>query len=99
MASLGEFHFEVSGKVQGVYFRNFTVQKATALRLVGWVANTMRGTVVGQCQGPEQQLQEMRQWLSTEGSPCSQIEDCKFSSERQLQQLQFEVFERRKNVP
>lgn len=32
-------------QVQGVYFRNFTVQKATALRLVGWVANTMRGTV------------------------------------------------------
>jgi hypothetical protein len=54
---------------------------------------------VGECQGPEQQLQEMKQWLCTEGSPYSHIEDCKFSSERQLQQLEFEVFERRKNVP
>jgi hypothetical protein len=54
---------------------------------------------VGECQGPEQQLQEMRQWLCEEGSPYSHIEACKFSSERQLQQLEFEVFERRKNVP
>uniref|UniRef100_A0A383VSR5 Acylphosphatase n=1 Tax=Tetradesmus obliquus TaxID=3088 RepID=A0A383VSR5_TETOB len=99
MGSLGAFHFEVSGRVQGVYFRKFTVQKASALKLVGWVANTLRGTVVGECQGPEQQLQEMKQWLCTEGSPYSHIEDCKISNERQLQQLEFEVFERLKNVP
>lgn len=86
-------------QVQGVYFRKFTVQKASALKLVGWVANTLRGTVVGECQGPEQQLQEMKQWLCTEGSPYSHIEDCKISNERQLQHLEFEVFERRKNVP
>jgi acylphosphatase len=36
--------------VQGVYFRKFTVQKAAALKLVGWVANTMRGTVGEQLQ-------------------------------------------------
>jgi hypothetical protein len=54
---------------------------------------------VGECQGPEQQLQEMRQWLCNEGSPYSSIEACRFSSKRQLQQLEFDTFERRKNVP
>jgi hypothetical protein len=54
---------------------------------------------VGECQGPEQQLQEMRQWLCEEGSPYSHIEACNISSERKLQQREFEVFERRKNVP
>jgi hypothetical protein len=37
--------FDMDSQVQGVYFRKFAVQKASALELVGWVANTMRGTV------------------------------------------------------
>ena len=39
------------GKVQGVFFRKFTVAEATKLKLVGWVMNTKKGTVKGQMQG------------------------------------------------
>jgi acylphosphatase len=43
-----------------VFFRKFTVAKAQALHLVGWCANTQRGTVVGECQGQPQALEEMK---------------------------------------
>jgi acylphosphatase len=43
-----------------VFFRKFTVAKAQALHLVGWCANTQRGTVVGECQGKPQALEEMK---------------------------------------
>ena len=32
--------FEVFGKVQGVFFRKFTNEKANSLGLRGWVKNT-----------------------------------------------------------
>lgn len=43
-----------------MFFRKFTVAKAQALHLVGWCANTQRGTVVGECQGKPQALEEMK---------------------------------------
>lgn len=49
-----------SPQVQKVYFRDSTVQEAKRLGLVGWVANTLRGTVVGECQGPAAALGEMK---------------------------------------
>jgi acylphosphatase len=55
-------------QVQGVYFRKFTVQKATALKLVGWVANTMHGTVgeqlmlLSNTQRQQEQQQQQQQW-------------------------------------
>ena len=43
-----------------MWFRKFTVAKAQALHLVGWCANTQRGTVMGECQGKPQALEEMK---------------------------------------
>lgn len=56
-------HLLFASQVQGVYFRKHTVDKAKALRLVGWVANSVRGTVVGECQGPVEQLEYMKVWF------------------------------------
>ena len=42
-------NFKVHGKVQGVFFRNHTVSRATELGLVGWVRNERDLTVVGEC--------------------------------------------------
>lgn len=39
--------FEVYGRVQGVFFRACTVEKANTLGVVGWVMNTHYGTVKG----------------------------------------------------
>jgi acylphosphatase len=38
-------HLEVSGRVQGVGFRWFVVEKARELRLSGWVKNRLDGNV------------------------------------------------------
>jgi acylphosphatase len=38
-------HLEVSGRVQGVGFRWFVVEKARQLRLAGWVKNRSDGNV------------------------------------------------------
>jgi len=40
--------FEVSGRVQGVFFRKSTKEKADELGIWGWVRNTARGTVEGE---------------------------------------------------
>lgn len=61
MAAFGAFEFTVHGRVQGVFYRKFTVAKAKALHLVGWCANSQRGgTVVGECQGKPEALAEMK---------------------------------------
>jgi acylphosphatase len=38
-------HLEVSGRVQGVGFRWFVVERARELRLAGWVKNRSDGNV------------------------------------------------------
>ena len=38
-------HLEIRGRVQGVGFRWFVVEKAEELSLAGWVRNTPQGSV------------------------------------------------------
>ncbi|XP_073831192.1 acylphosphatase-2-like [Musca autumnalis] len=51
--------FEVFGKVQGVFFRKYTEKQANQLGLRGWCMNTAEGTVKGQLEGPQNELNEM----------------------------------------
>ena len=51
---------QVYGKVQGVYFRQHTMEEGRRLALRGWVANTVRGTVVGEVEGPVERLAEFK---------------------------------------
>jgi acylphosphatase len=59
--------FEIFGKVQGVFFRKHTEQRARELGLVGWVENTTGGSVRGQAQGREADVAAMRKWLAETG--------------------------------
>jgi hypothetical protein len=47
-------------QVQGVFFRDCTVRQARALQLVGWVANSRRGTVMGVAEGAVDKLADMK---------------------------------------
>lgn len=38
-------HLTISGKVQGVWYRGWTVKSAQALGLTGWVRNRLNGDV------------------------------------------------------
>lgn len=49
----------IHGKVQGVYYRDWTVQAATALGVDGWVRNREDGTVEALVVGDEASLREL----------------------------------------
>jgi acylphosphatase len=55
---VSRIHVWISGVVQGVGFRFFTVRKARELGLSGWVRNTPDGRVEIVAEGEEWQLKE-----------------------------------------
>jgi len=57
----------VSGRVQGVFFRDSTRQKARDLGLQGHVKNTPEGDVEALFEGPKGAVEEMVRWC--EGGP------------------------------
>lgn len=56
-------HYIVKGRVQGVWFRQSTKQKAIALKLSGWVRNLNNGDVEVCAAGEEKHLAEFEAWL------------------------------------
>ena len=53
----------VSGKVQGVWFRDSTCKEASKLNIVGWVKNLADGTVEVRAEGNENDLRALVKWL------------------------------------
>ncbi len=66
------FHVLISGRVQGVWFRASTKQKAEQLGLKGWVKNTDDGCVEAVFQGNENQIIEMINWCH-KGPPLAKV--------------------------
>lgn len=56
-------HARISGFVQGVYFRDTTRQRATALGLTGWVRNLTDGSVEVTAEGPRDKLESLLEFL------------------------------------
>lgn len=56
-------HGFVSGKVQGVSFRQFTQEEAERLDLDGWVRNLVDGRVEVLVEGEEGAVRELAGWL------------------------------------
>lgn len=49
----------ITGRVQGVGFRNFTQMRARQLELTGWVRNEQDGSVRLEAEGPRAALEEL----------------------------------------
>lgn len=49
----------ISGRVQGVWFRGWTLETATRLGLDGWVRNRHDGSVEAVFAGPDDKVEEM----------------------------------------
>ncbi|MEZ4862123.1 MAG: acylphosphatase [Caldilineaceae bacterium] len=62
----------VHGRVQGVYFRDYTRREAIKLQITGWVANQSNSTVKVVAEGAESALTQLLAWLHT-GSPSAQV--------------------------
>ncbi|CAN5118439.1 hypothetical protein BH24PSE2_BH24PSE2_15130 [soil metagenome] len=55
--------FYVSGRVQGVFFRASTAERARALGVTGWARNLPDGRVEVLACGPEDTVQALADWL------------------------------------
>jgi acylphosphatase len=62
----------VAGRVQGVYYRAATVERATDLGLAGWVKNLPDGRVEAVASGPFEALTEFAAWL-WQGPPAARV--------------------------
>ena len=52
-------HLIIKGKVQGVWYRGWTVSRAQALELAGWVRNLSNGDVEAWVQGPDEAVRRL----------------------------------------
>mgnify|MGYP002629902904 CR=1 FL=1 len=81
----------VSGRVQGVWFRGWTVEQATDLGLVGSVRNCRNGTVEAVLCGPDDRVDRMLNVL-WQGPPLADVTEveakpCEEPTDRRFRQL------------
>ena len=67
-------HIFVSGRVQGVFFRDHTQKWASSLHLTGWVRNIRDGRVEALAEGDKEKIEELISRLN-KGPPLSQVEN------------------------
>lgn len=65
-------HLTISGRVQGVFYRNWTAQTARALSLAGWVRNRMDGSVEALVEGHETDVEQFVT-LAHDGPPAASV--------------------------
>jgi acylphosphatase len=70
-------HARVRGRVQGVSFRFYTRDQATALGLTGWVSNCDDGSVEVVAEGPRPALDRLLVWLR-HGPPSARVDDLQY---------------------
>ncbi|MBV1691389.1 acylphosphatase [Novosphingobium sp. G106] len=63
----------ITGQVQGVFFREWTVSRAREIGVAGWVRNRSDGRVEVYAAGVPDQLDRLVEKLR-EGSPASQVD-------------------------
>jgi len=64
----------ISGRVQGVMYREYARDRAKRLGLKGWVRNLRDGRVEGVFEGEEEKIEEMVDWCY-KGSPFARVEE------------------------
>ncbi|MGH3347691.1 MAG: acylphosphatase [Nocardioides sp.] len=65
-------HVEVTGRVQGVFFRDSCRREALRLGVSGWVRNSRAGSVEGEFEGEDRAVQELVDWCR-EGPPYASV--------------------------
>lgn len=66
-------HLSIHGRVQGVFYRGWTVETARRLGLAGWVRNRRDGTVEAVVQGAEAAVGQFVA-LARRGPPAARVE-------------------------
>ena len=80
----------VSGKVQGVWYRDYTRSKAQSLAVTGHAINLPDGTVEVVACGEDSQVKVLQHWL-WEGSQYSKVSSVECESIEALPSSQFSI--------
>jgi acylphosphatase len=75
MTEKQQVHIIVSGRVQGVFFRDFTQRQAIKLGLSGWVRNTNDGKVEIIAEGDSIKLNQLIEVVKV-GPDYAKVKDC-----------------------
>jgi acylphosphatase len=66
-------HLLVSGRVQGVYYRQSTVEEARRRGLTGWVRNLPDGRVEAEAEGERAEVLALVEWCRS-GPPAARVD-------------------------
>ncbi len=80
MANEERAHVFVSGRVQGVAFRDSARSQAERLGLSGWVSNTEDGRVEAVFEGEPEAVRQMIEWCES-GPSSADVEDVSVEQE------------------
>jgi acylphosphatase len=80
----------VSGRVQGVWFRESCREQAVALGVAGWVRNRADGTVEGVFEGPAAAVERLVTWCRT-GPPRARVDGVTTAPEQPVDAVGFQV--------
>ena len=77
-----QYEIIVTGRVQGVGYRHFAVQKAREMGITGWVKNSVDGGVIIVAQGIEEEIKTFTDYLYIGPTRCrvDQITKVKFNT-------------------
>lgn len=80
MADTVRARVRISGRVQGVYFRQTTAQEANRLGVFGWVRNLPDGDVEAVIEGRDEDVDRLIAWCH-HGPPAARVDDVSVSWE------------------
>ena len=84
------FRVVVSGRVQGVWYRESCRREAMAAGVDGWVRNNRDGTVEAVLEGDEPSVERVLEWMR-HGPPAAQVDDVRVTSEAPAGERGFRV--------
>ena len=71
-----EIHLTIYGRVQGVFYRLNTKNKAKSLGLTGYTKNLENGRVEVVAEGPQEKLKELIEWCK-KGPKIAKVDNLK----------------------
>ncbi len=90
MPELTRAHVWVSGRVQGVFFRQATREEATKRGVSGWVRNNPDGRVEAVFEGTSDAVDDILRWCH-EGTTWAQVDDVRVEREEPERLDGFEI--------
>lgn len=87
-------HLIISGKVQGVFFRESARKIAEKLEIKGWIKNVFDGNVEALVTGEEKGIKEFVSWCR-QGPERAEVVEVKISKQQIINFEKFEVIRRK----